>query len=105
MWYAARILQGSFYALSLAEGYVVVRSMGIISNFPKAALPRFSPFWVRTGVKVRVIGLGLGVGLGWVYARTSIRQESAFWLASADSTPPPRSGWPTCQVSSNNPEA
>ena len=25
MWYAARILEGSFYALSLAEGYVVVR--------------------------------------------------------------------------------
>ena len=58
MWYAARILQGSFYALSLAEGYVVFRSMGIISNFPKVALPRFSPFLARFGS-----GLGLRLGL------------------------------------------
>ena len=64
-------------------------SIGIITKFRNAALPRFwsvlvrfGPFWVRFGSGLGLglgieIGLGLGVGLG-LRPRTSIPPGSVF---------------------------
>ena len=55
-------LEGSFYALLLAEGYVVGPQIGIIKKYRKAA-QRFSPvsrrFWSGLG-----LGLGFRRGVG-----------------------------------------
>ena len=53
---AARILEGSFYALSLAEGYVVFRRSERKKNVEKRRSRVFRPFLARLGS-----GLGLGV--------------------------------------------
>ena len=96
--YALSLIEkGSFYALSFGRGLCAGPQIEIVKKNPKAAEPPFSPvsclFGVRVGVRVRV-WLRVRVR-GWVYASTSIRPGSAFWLANANSPPPQRSGRPT----------
>ena len=59
VWYAARILEGSFDALSLTDGYVVVRRTKQYTNFQKRRSRVSRSFLARFGS-----GLGQGQGQG-----------------------------------------
>ena len=85
---AARILEGSLDALSLAEGYAVVRrseTQNSISNGGAAA------FLARFGSGLGLGGLGLGLGVEWgLRPCTLIPPENASQLVNANGLPSQR---------------